>query len=158
MCEGTVVYRIARSTGTLSLIKGSPFPPPVPAFMFFGHVASITMDPKGVYFWVTDEYCEFICVTTTDTWKLNTTTGVPTYLESGIGGCGQLARSDPSGKFVFEIGNTTSNLQCFFSGITPAIWGFSVNRGNGSLKNVQGSPWNSSNSDFALLNGLAITP
>jgi len=60
-----------------------------------------------VYFWVTDQYCQSGCSMGTDTWKLNTTTGVPTYLESGIGGCGLLTRADPSGKFVYEIGDLT---------------------------------------------------
>src|SRR5262252_2734442 len=62
-------------------------------------VNSIAMDPQGVYFWVTDSFCFSGCSMTTDTWKLNTTTGVPAYLESGIAGCALLARSDPSGKF-----------------------------------------------------------
>jgi 6-phosphogluconolactonase (cycloisomerase 2 family) len=157
-CEGTVVYRIDRSTGTLRLIEGSPFPPPSPDFTVAGNVESIAMDPKGVYFWVTDQYCDIGCSVATDTWKLNTRTGVPTYLESGIGGCGLLARSDPSGKFLFEIGNTTSNSVCGSSGVIPGIWGFSVNRSNGALKNVKGSPWKSPNSDASLSNGLAIIP
>jgi hypothetical protein len=156
MCEGTVVYRIDRSTGTLSLIKGSPFPPPGPGFTATGNVESITMDPKGVYFWVTDAYCDSGCSMVTDTWKLNTTTGVPTYFESGIAGCGLLVRSDPSGKFLFEMGDTTSPV-CGVSE-TPGIWGFSVNRANGSLKNTNGSPWKSPNSDNAGSDGLAITP
>ncbi len=156
---GTVVYRIDRSTGTLSLIKGSPFPPPNPEFPINGTAESITVDPQGVYFWVTDEYCKFGggCHMATDTWKLNNTTGVPTYLESGIAGCGLLARSDSSGKFLYEIGETASNVACSFPA-TPGIWGFSVNRGNGSLKNVNGSPWKSPNSNIFVSVGLAITP
>jgi 6-phosphogluconolactonase (cycloisomerase 2 family) len=156
-CQGTSVYRIDRSTGTLSLVTGSPFPPPSPGFTEIGDVESITMDPEGVYFWVTDSYCDSGCTMATDTWKLNPTTGVPTYLESGIGGCGLLARSDPSGKFLFEIGDTTSNSGCSF-GATPGIWGFSVNRSNGTLKKVTGSPWKSPNSDTWFSDGLAITP
>jgi hypothetical protein len=153
------VWKIDRSTGTLSLIKGSPFPPPNPQFPMIGTAESITVDPQGVYFWVTDAYCKSTggCHMATDTWKLNTTTGVPTYLETGIGGCGLLARSDPSGKFLYEIGDTTSNPACSFPE-TPGIWGFSVNRGNGSLKNVIGTPWKSPNSDNRFSDGLAITP
>jgi 6-phosphogluconolactonase (cycloisomerase 2 family) len=158
-CLGTVVYRIDRSTGTLSMVKGSPFQPPG-SFRFNGSVDSITMDPEGVYFWVTDTYFLMPGIfAATDTWKLNTTTGVPTYLESGIGGCGLLVRSDPSGKFLFEIGDTLSNFAC--GGVAPsAIWGFSVNRGNGFLKNLNGSPRKSPNSDDSggLTDGLAITP
>jgi 6-phosphogluconolactonase (cycloisomerase 2 family) len=160
-CLGTVVYRIDRSTGALSLIKGSPFQSQC-SLATDCRVNSITIDPEGVYFWVTDTYFTMPGIfPATDTWKLNTTTGVPTYLESGIGGCGLLARSDPSGKFLFEIGDTTSNTGCGArGGVIPGIWGFSVNRSNGSLKNVKGSPWNSPNSDdmFGSTVGLAITP
>jgi 6-phosphogluconolactonase len=155
VCEGMVVYRIERSTGTLSLIKGSPFPvpyPPSPA------VESIAMDPAGQYFWVTTQFCESGCSISTDTWKLNTTTGVPTYLESGIGGCGLLARSDPSGKFIYEVGDTTSNTGGCTGTTTPALWGLAINRSSGKLTNISGSPWKSPNSDFFNLDGLAVTP
>jgi hypothetical protein len=77
MCEGNVVYRIDRSTGTLTLIKGSPFAPPGQGFAETGDVESIAMDPEGEYFGVTDQYCDSGCSMATDTWKLNTTTGVP---------------------------------------------------------------------------------
>ena len=157
-CEGLVVYRIGSTTGTLSLVKGSPFPPPVPGFSYDGNVEGIAMDPQGVYFWVTDEYCHSGCAVTTDTWRLNTTTGVPSYLESGLAGCGLLARPDPSGKFVYQIGDTTSNFSCGGSPVTPAIWGLNVNRTNGALKNISGSPWASPNADWFLGVGLAITP
>ena len=157
MCEGTVIYRIDRSTGTLTLIKGSPFAPPGQGFAATGDVESIAMDPQGEYFWVTDQYCDSGCSTGTDTWKLNTTTGVPTYLESGVAGCGLVVRSDPSGNFVYEIGNTTSNEACGGSGLIPGIWGFSVSRGNGALKNLSGSPWKSPNSDFFNTDGIAVT-
>jgi hypothetical protein len=94
---------------------------------------------------------------TTDTWKLNTTTGIPTYLESGMGACGLLVRSDPSGKFLYEIGDSDS-LNC--GGLVPirAIWGVDINRTSGALKKISGSPWKSPNSDFYLTDGLAITP
>ena len=157
MCEGLVVYRIGRTTGTLSLISGSPFVPPVGGFTSIGNVESIAMDPQGVYFWVTDQYCNSGCSMSTDTWKLNTTTGVPTYLESGMGGCGLLTRPDPSGKFVYEIGDLTSNTACD-PGATPGIWGFTANRTNGTLTNIPGSPWPSTNSDSFWSDGLTITP
>ena len=140
------------------MIKGSPFPPPFQSFPFIGLVQSITIDPEGVYFWVTSEYFAMPGIFTfTDTWKLNIKTGVPSYLETGIGGCGLLARSDPSGKFLFEIGDSNSDFQCGGNAFT-SIWGFSVNRSHGSLKKVNGSPWKSPNSDDNFTDGLAITP
>ena len=157
MCEGNIVYRIDRTTGTLSLIAGSPFAPPGGGFLAEGNVESIAMDPRGQYFWITTNYCHSGCSDTTDTWKLDTTTGVPTYLESGIAGCGDLTRADPSGKFLYEIGDITSNPGCGF-GATPGIWGLTVNRTNGALTDISGSPWTSPNSDFYLTDGLAITP
>ena len=153
MCEGIVVYRIGRTTGTLSLISGSPFPAPFPLEV----VQSITMDPLGAYMWISEQSCQSGCGQTTDTWKLNTTTGVPTYLSSGESGCGLLTRADPSGKFVYVIGDTQGN-GCAGTGLTPGIWGMSVNRTTGAVTNISGSPWATPNSDFFLSDGLAVTP
>jgi 6-phosphogluconolactonase (cycloisomerase 2 family) len=155
MCEGVVVYKIERSTGTLTLVKGSPFPVPYPPYPT---VQSIAMDPLGQYFWLSTEYCHSGCSLSTDTWSFNATTGVPTYLESGLSACGLLTRADPSGKFLYVIGDTTGNSGCAGSGLTPGLWGLSVNRSNGAVQNLSGSPWASPNSDFFLSDGLAITP
>ena len=157
MCEGVVIYRIDRTTGSLTLVNGSPFPVPGPAFAAEGNVESIAMDPQGVYFWVTEQYCHGGCSVATGIWKLDTSTGVPTYLSSGSAGCGLIARSDPSGSFVYEIGDTNSNQSCA-PGNVPGIWGFNANRGNGSLSNISGSPWKSSNSDESFSDWLAVTP
>jgi len=154
MCARVVVYRISRTTGTLTLIKGSPFPVPYPPNPV---VESIAMDPLGQYLWISSQYCESGCSQETDTWKFNTTTGVPTYLESGESACGLITRSAPSGKFVYVIGDTQGS-GCAGSNLTPGIWGMSVNRTNGSLKNIPGSPWTSPNSDWFLSDGLAVTP
>lgn len=158
MCEGTVIYRIDRSTGTLTLVKGSPFAPPGGGFNADGNVESITVDPQGEYFWVTDQYCFGGCSVGTDTWKINTATGVPTYLESGDAGCGLIARVDPSGKFLYEIGDTNSNESCGGDNLTSGIWGFSVARSNGKLTDLSGSPWKSPNADTEFRDGLAVTP
>jgi 6-phosphogluconolactonase len=155
MCEGIVVYRISRTTGTLKLISGSPFPVPYPPGPV---VQSIAMDPRGQYFWVSTQYCHSGCSQSTDTWKFNATTGVPTYLESGQGACGLLVRSDPSGKFLYEVGDTDPNSNCAMSGLVPAIWGVSINRTNGTIKNIPGSPFSSPNPDSPFLDGLAVTP
>ncbi len=154
MCEGIVVYGIERSTGTLNLVKGSPFPVPYPPGPV---VESIAMDPQGQYFWVSTEYCHSGCSQSTDTWKLNTQTGVPTYLESGPSACGLLTRADPSGKFVFVIGDTQGS-GCADSTATPGIWGLGVNRSKGTVKNIVGSPFASPNSDWFLTDGLVVTP
>jgi DNA-binding beta-propeller fold protein YncE len=155
MCEGIVVYRIGRTTGTLSLVKGSPFPVPYPPGPV---VQSVAMDPLGQYLWISSQFCHSGCGQSTDTWRFNATTGVPTYLESGLSGCGLLTRPDPSGKFVYFIGDADPNSGCASSVVKPAIWGLTVNRTNGSLTNVSGSPWLSPNSEFFLTDGLAITP
>ncbi len=154
LCEGIVVYRISRSTGTLSLVKGSPFPVPYPPFPT---VQSVAMDPLGQYFWVSTDYCHSGCSQSTDTWKFNTTTGVPTYLESGLNGCGLLTRSDPSGKFLYAIADVNGS-GCAGSVVKPAVLGLSVNRTNGALTNIPGSPFPSPNSEWFLSDGLAVTP
>ena len=155
MCEGLVVYRINRSTGTLALISGSPFPVPYPPSPV---VQSVAMDPLGKYLWISAQFCQSGCSQSTDTWRFNTTSGVPTYLESGESGCGLLTRADPSGKFLYVIGDTTANSNCASSGLVSGIWGMSVNRTNGAVKNISGSPWKSPNSDWFLTSGLVITP
>ena len=155
MCEGLVIYRISRTTGTLKLVSGSPFAVPYPPSPV---VQSVAMDPLGQYFWITTQYCHSGCSQSTDTWKFNSTTGVPTYLQSGQGACGLLVRSDPSGKFLYEAGDTDPNSNCAMSGLIPAIWGFSVNRTSGAIKNVVGSPLSSPNADWFLQVGLAVTP
>ncbi len=155
MCEGIVVYRIGRSTGALTLVKGSPFGVPYPPYPV---VESIAMDPSGEYFWISSQYCETGCSQSTDTWKFDSSSGVPSYLESGESGCGLLTRSDPSGKFLYVIGDTTPDSNCAGNGEKPGIWGMSVNRGNGAVQNLPGSPWASANSDWFLTDGLVITP
>ena len=115
------------------------------------------MDPLGQYFWVSTQYCNSGCGQSTDTWRFNTTTGVPTYLESGLNGCGLLTRTDPSGKFVYAIGDTDANSACGVI-VNPAIVGLSVNRTNGALTNIPGSPFPSPNSEWFTTDGLAITP
>ena len=151
---GLVIYGIDRTSGTLSLVNGSPFPPGIS----HNGVNSVAVDPQGAYLWVVDEYCFSGCSVGTENWKFDSTSGVPTYLSSGTAGCGELARSDPSGKFVYEIGSTSSNTACGGSTAVPGIWGFGVNRGSGSLNNISGSPWQSPNSDFLFNDGLVITP
>jgi len=153
MCEGVVVYRIARSNGSLTLIKGSPFPVPYPPGPV---VQSIAMDPLGTYLWISSQFCNSGCGQLTDTWKFNATTGVPTYLESGESACGLLTRPDPSGKFLYVIGDKQGS-GCAGTGLTPGIWGMSINRPNGAVKNLPGSPWASPNSDFQNTDGLVIT-
>jgi len=155
MCEGLVVYKINQATGTLRLVKGSPFGVPYPPYPV---VQSVAMDPAGKYVWISTEFCESGCSTSTDTWKFNATTGVPTYKESGESGCGLLTRADPSGKFLYVIGDTTPNSGCAGSGLQPGIWGLKVTRSNGAVKNLAGSPWASTNSDWFLTDGLAVTP
>lgn len=152
-CAGLAIFRIERNTGTLAAIEGSPFPPGEPGP---GIEGSVAMDPLGQYFWVSTQYCHSGCTQTTDTWKINAKSGIPTYLESGGSGCGLLTRAAPNGKFVYVIGDTQGN-GCTGS-TTPGIWGMAVNRANGSLKNIPGSPWKSPNSDWFLTDGLAVTP
>ena len=154
LCAGVIVNRIERSTGTLTLVKGSPFHVNSPF-----DVESIAMDPAGKYFWVSTQYCHGGCGSTNETWTINATTGVPTYLsQSNYAGCGLLQRVDPSGKFLYAIGNIQSNGGCGY-GVPPGIWGLGITRSNGSLHDISGSPWKSPNGDAQYwLNGLAVTP
>jgi hypothetical protein len=53
--------------------------------------------------------------------------------------CGDIIVADPSGQFVYAIGNTTGNPGC---GVSPgAILGFSVNQSSGTMTPLSGSPF-----------------
>jgi hypothetical protein len=69
--------------------------------------------------------------------------------------CGDIIRADPSGKFVYAIGNTQGNGEC---GASPgAILGFSVNQSNGTLTPLPGFPLASPNADYPGEDGLVVT-
>ena len=69
--------------------------------------------------------------------------------------CGDIIRADPSGEFVYAIGNTTGDGIC---GSSPgAILGFSVNQSNGTLTPLSGSPFASPNADYYGEDGLVVT-
>ena len=69
--------------------------------------------------------------------------------------CGDLISADPSGNFVYAIGNTTESAEC--GSFPGAILGFSVNQSNGILTPLPGFPLASPNADNFFQDGLVVT-
>jgi hypothetical protein len=80
---------------------------------------------------------------------LATLTAQDTAERVNMTNCGDIVRADPSGKFVYAIGNTTGNVGC--GGSPGAILGFSVNQSNGTLTPLSDSPFASPNADYPIL-------
>jgi 6-phosphogluconolactonase (cycloisomerase 2 family) len=154
-CTGTEVYRIDSASGSIAQVPGSPFP--VPANQGPQAASSIAVDPLDRWIFIETEICDSGCSASTETYAFNKTTGAMTFLESGLGDCGEYVRADPSGKFLYAIGQVQA---C--DGGTPsspsAILGLSINQSKGSVSSVPGSPFKSPNLDDNYYVGLVITP
>lgn len=149
------VYKIDPTTGTLTEVRGSPFPLPYPQLEV---PAGVAVDPLDRFVYVADEFCDSGCSAETEIWKFSGSSGFMTYKSSSTGLCGQLPRTDPSGEFLYGIGNNSGGNDCSGSGPSPAIWGFTYGASSGLMVNVPGAPFLSPNSDFQYSDGLAVTP
>ncbi len=152
-CTGTEVFRIDSANGSIAQVAGSPFPIPVQTQGPYT-AESVAIDPLDRWIFIEADYCHSGCSTLTETYAFNSTTGAMTYLEYGTGDCGDYIRADPSGKFLYAIGQVQD---CSY-GSPSAILGLSINQSNGSLKSVPGSPFPSPNDDSQFYVGLVITP
>jgi DNA-binding beta-propeller fold protein YncE len=154
-CDGQVVeYNINETTGALSSTSGSPDVVPDPCPNCTPGVVSIAVDPLNRWWYL----YENVGVPLSMSYSALTTFKSTTLKTNGsVLQCGDLVRADPSGKFVYAIGNTTGNSIC---GASPgAILGFSVNQSTGLLTPLPGSPWASPNTDELLdaTTGLVVT-
>jgi len=147
------VYRIDQSTGTITDVPGSPFALPYPQLEV---PDSLAVDPLDRFVFVEDDYCYSGCTPATEIWTFNGKTGFMQYQQSMTGVCGQLVRTDPSGKFLYGIGD--ANEDSNGDQANPSLWGFSYDQNNGSLSNLPGSPFASPNSNFEFSDGLWVTP
>ena len=147
------VFDVNTSTGALANAPGSPIPMPSPQA---GNLISIAIDPLNRWWYLYDlspcDLCELpggmqvFTLTPKDT------------AEVAVNGtqCGDIIFADPSGQFVYAIGNTTGNPGC---GVAPgAILGFSVDQSNGTLTPLPGSPFPSPVLDTGISgDGLVVT-
>jgi hypothetical protein len=146
------VFMIDSSNGMLSAV-GTPVPLPYPLLV----PISVTVDPLDRFVFVEDQHCHSGCTNETDVWKFDSQTGAFHYQQFGTGVCGGLIRSDPSGEFLYGLGDSSGGI-CGGLGNIPEIWGFTYWATNGVLTNVPGSPLQSPNGDYPYSDGFAITP
>jgi hypothetical protein len=140
-----IVYDVNPRTGALTNAPGSPLTWPHGANLF-----SIAIDPTDRWWYLYESYGTELPAA-----SLATFTSKGTIEETGQQ-CGDIVRADPSGKFVYAIGNTTGSSSCYAPG---AILGFAVNQSDGALTPLPGSPYPSPVADFAVTDdGLVVTP
>jgi 6-phosphogluconolactonase (cycloisomerase 2 family) len=150
-CEGQIaVFNINSSTGALTNAPYSPFVDPRQVPQEPEDIASIAVDPQNRWWYLYESIPEEI-----PSGDIATLTPQDTAERTGQQ-CGDLVRADPSGKFVYALGNTTGNSVC---GASPgAILGYSVNQSNGTLTPLPGSPFPSPAPDYpGGEDGLVIT-
>ena len=147
------VFDVNASTGALANAPGSPIPLPSAQA---GNLVSIAIDPVDRWWYLYDSTFCNLCELP-DGMQLFTLTPKDAA-EVAVNGtqCGDIIFADPSGQFVYAIGNTTSNPGC---GVAPgAILGFSVNQSNGTLTPLPGSPFPSPVLDTGISgDGLVVT-
>jgi 6-phosphogluconolactonase len=152
-CNGTIaVFNINSSTGALTNAPGSPVVDPRQVPEEPEDITSISVDPMNRWWYLYESIPEEL--PSGDIATLMPQGGTP---ERTGQQCGDLVRADPSGKFVYALGNTTGNSVCNAS--PGAILGFSVNQSNGTLTPLPGSPFASPTPDNAGGgDGLVVTP
>jgi 6-phosphogluconolactonase (cycloisomerase 2 family) len=145
--DAIVGFKIDRATGSLTDVPGSPYAEGyynVPNNSSPRDPWRLSIDPSGKFIYVADEAGNDFTI-----FKLNETTGVPTY-EASIpnqpnavlpGLCAPTTVAvDPSGSFVYSQG-TVSSSGCSGPLQGHAMIGYSINQGNGYLLSVPGSPF-----------------
>jgi hypothetical protein len=149
-CKYIAVLNV-NSNGTLTNASGSPVIDPLPDSDEPIDVQAIAIDPLNRW-WYLYEYfpgelpgADLATLTAQDQAERSTQV------------CGDIVRADPSGKFVYAIGNVTSDAICGGSS-EGAIMGYSVNQSNGTLTPLPGSPFPSPNADYYGEDGLVVTP
>jgi hypothetical protein len=143
-CAGQVaVFNINSSTGALTNAPYSPFVDPRQVPQVPEDITSIAVDPQNRWWYLYESIPEEI-----PGGDIATLTPQDTAERTGQN-CGDLVRADPSGKFVYALGNTDGNGVCGTSsgGQQGAILGFSVNQSNGTLTPLPGSPFPSPTPD-----------
>jgi 6-phosphogluconolactonase len=145
------VFNINSSTGALTNAPNSPVIDPRQVPEEPEDITSISVDPLNRWWYLYESIPEEI--PSGDLATLMPQGGTP---ERTGQQCGDLVRADPSGNFVYALGNTTGNGVC--SASPGAILGFSVNQSNGTLTPLPGSPYASPTPDNPLGgDGLVVT-
>jgi 6-phosphogluconolactonase (cycloisomerase 2 family) len=147
-CDGVIAVFNVGSNGTLTSAPGSPVIDPPPGGTV--DLQAIAVDPLNRWWYLYEFFPNQI-----PSMDVATLTTQDTAERNPASNCGDIIRADPSGRFVYAIGNMTGSGVC---GEAPgAILGFSVNQSNGTLTALPGSPFPSPNADYSDEDGLVIT-
>ncbi len=150
LCDGVItVYNVNSTNGKLTNASGSPVIDPQPASYQPVDLEAIAVDPLNRWWYLYETFPSEL-----PGGDIATLTPKDVAERTGQQ-CGDIIRADPSGKFVYAIGNTTGDGEC---GASPgAILGFSVNQSNGTLTPLPGFPLASPNADYYGEDGLVVT-
>ncbi len=148
-CQGVISVFNINSNGSLTNATDSPIIMPPPAAGEPFDLQAIALDPLNRWWYVFEFLpgelpgADLVTLTAQDQTEGENTT------------CGDIVRADPSGKFVYAIGNVNGDEICGVS--AGAIMGYSVNQSNGTLTPLPGSPFPSPNADYTFEDGLVVT-
>jgi 6-phosphogluconolactonase (cycloisomerase 2 family) len=149
-CDGVIAVFDVNSNGTLTNAPGSPVIDSTGVSGEILDLQAIAVDPLNRWWYLYELFPSEI-----SSMDLATFTATDTAERNPETNCGDIVRADPSGRFVYAIGNTTGNGVC---DVGPgAILGFSVNQSNGTLTALPGSPFPSPNADYLDEDGLVVT-
>jgi 6-phosphogluconolactonase (cycloisomerase 2 family) len=145
------VFNINSTTGALTNAPNSPVVDPRQVPEEPEDITSISVDPMNRWWYLYESIPEEL--PSGDIATLMPQGGTP---ERTGQQCGDLVRADPSGKFVYALGNTDGSGACENS--AGAILGYSVNQSNGTLTPLPGFPYASPTPDNPLGgDGLVVT-
>ena len=121
--QGITVFAISPSSGALTLVPGSPFPPPLGVSSFM----AVTVDPTGRFAYVVNN-AGTCCVTS---YSINASTGALTHVGSTLpaGANPEHITTDVSGKYVYVTGNDTQ------------VFGYTIDNTTGALTAMVHSPF-----------------
>jgi len=136
-------FKIDPTTGSLTNLPGSPYPEQsfcTNASIVCNEPWKLSVDPSGKFIYVGDTDTNDFSI-----FKVNESTGVLSYAGASANTQGGICvpytvNVDPSGTFVYNLGETQTQCQG-----GHAVLGFSINQGNGSLIPVPGSPFANTN-------------
>jgi 6-phosphogluconolactonase (cycloisomerase 2 family) len=147
-------YSMSQKAGTLTQVPGSAFPdyPCIDPMVAF-NPDTLTVVPSGKFLYAGNGLAQTISA-----YSVNKASGSLNFLKetavcaNGLAS-GPILRSDPSGSFLFTIGQSGTNC----SG-SQAIVGFAVNPTTGALTPAKGSPAVDSNAVGAVSGAIVVVP
>lgn len=121
--EGITVFAINPNTGALSLVPGSPFPPPAGVFS----LTAVTVDPTGRFAYLVNN-AGTCCVSS---YSINSSTGALTLVGTTL----------PAGANPEHIAPDVSGRYAYVTGNDDQVFGYNINNTTGALTAMAHSPF-----------------